>query len=576
MKKEIKNCQNCKNEFTIESEDFKFYEKIKVPPPTWCPECRMKRRMIFRNERKLFRHVDCLTGEKLLSLTPPESGHIVMRQKDWWGQEKWSPISYGREFDSSKPFLLQFLELFKEVPKPQSSATRMINSDYSANASDLKNCYLMFNSNFTEDSAYGNGIDNCKNCFDNSHVQKSERCYESFWLTSCYETHFSVQCDDCVSVWFSKNCRGCTNCFGCVNLVNKSYCIFNEQFSKEDYDKKLKEMELDKWTSLVLAKEKAKNFWLEFPNKFMQGIKNVDVSGEYITHSKNVKKSYLIRESKDLKYVQHSQVPSSYDCMDSTLIGCQSELLYETSVCGWGGVNFRFCAECWDGGRELEYSMFCGRLAANLLGCVGILKQQYCILNKQYTKEEFFILRDKILKHMDEMPFIDKKGRIYTYGEFFPPEFSPFAYNQTILPEHFPSNKETAEDLGVRWQEINSSEYEITIKSKGLPDSIKDVTEGILKEVIECDNCGHAYRIILPEFDFLRQMNIPIPRTCIDCRHNERISNRNKSRIYSRACMCNSGGHFHESKCEVEFETSYAPDRPEIVYCEKCYQQEVY
>jgi len=25
-----------------------------------------------------------------------------------------------------------------------------------------------------------------------------------------------------------------------------------------------------------------------------------------------------------------------------------------------------------------------------------------------------------------------------------------------------------------------------------------------------------------------------------------------------------------------EFETAYAPDRPEIVYCEKCYQQEVY
>jgi hypothetical protein len=38
MKNETKNCQNCKNDFTIESEDFKFYEKIKVPPPTWCPD----------------------------------------------------------------------------------------------------------------------------------------------------------------------------------------------------------------------------------------------------------------------------------------------------------------------------------------------------------------------------------------------------------------------------------------------------------------------------------------------------------------------------------------------------------
>ena len=31
----------------------------------------------------------------------------------------------------------------------------------------------------------------------------------------------------------------------------------------------------------------------------------------------------------------------------------------------------------------------------------------------------------------------------------------------------------------------------------------------------------------------------------------------------------------HKGKCPNEFETSYAPDRPEIVYCEQCYQAEV-
>jgi hypothetical protein len=31
-------CQNCRKQFTIESDDFAFYEKIKVPPPTWCLE----------------------------------------------------------------------------------------------------------------------------------------------------------------------------------------------------------------------------------------------------------------------------------------------------------------------------------------------------------------------------------------------------------------------------------------------------------------------------------------------------------------------------------------------------------
>lgn len=36
---ETKTCQNCKTRFTIEPEDFVFYEKIGVPAPTFCPEC---------------------------------------------------------------------------------------------------------------------------------------------------------------------------------------------------------------------------------------------------------------------------------------------------------------------------------------------------------------------------------------------------------------------------------------------------------------------------------------------------------------------------------------------------------
>ena len=43
MNSEIRQCQNCKQDFTIEPDDFGFYEKIKVPPPTFCPLCRAQR-----------------------------------------------------------------------------------------------------------------------------------------------------------------------------------------------------------------------------------------------------------------------------------------------------------------------------------------------------------------------------------------------------------------------------------------------------------------------------------------------------------------------------------------------------
>lgn len=582
-----KNCQNCKSDFTIEPEDFGWYERFKVPPPTWCPSCRFFRRILFRNERKIFKGTDGLRGKPFVSLYPPELGLTVYFTDDWWNQDLWDPLKYGQDFDPESPFLTQLFELFKKVPKMASSSMHLINSEYSANAGDLRNCYLMFNSNYTEDSAYGNGVDYSRNCYDNSHVQKSERCYDSFWLTNCYETHFSSQCEDCTGVWFSKNCRGCTSCLGCVNLRSQKYCIFNKQYSKEDYEAKLAGMRLDTWNGLLAAKAQAREFWITAPNKFMEGVQNTNVSGEYITNSRNISESYLIRECENLRYAQYSQVPFSKDSMDASVLGNHAELLYEVSTCGWGASALKFCWDCWDGGRSLEYCISCARLAADLLGCVGITKQQYCILNKQYSKEEYFALREKIIKHMDEMPYVDKQGRVYRYGEFFPPEFSPFAYQHTIVPEHFEMTKEQVEAFGAKWQDPNPTEYETSMPAAAIPDAIEDVKDGILKEIIQCANCKRAYRLIQPELQFLKQMKIPVPRTCVDCRHYARIALRNKAALYARECQCagkvsqngvytNTAGHFHSGEtCPNSFRTSYAPDRPEIVYCEQCYNAEV-
>ena len=56
----------------------------------------------------------------------------------------------------------------------------------------------------------------------------------------------------------------------------------------------------------------------------------------------------------------------------------------------------------------------------------------YCILNKQYTKEEYEALVSKIIEQMNTMPYVDKNGVTYKYGEFFPIELSPFGYNETV------------------------------------------------------------------------------------------------------------------------------------------------
>ena len=121
----------------------------------------------------------------------------------------------------------------------------------------------------------------------------------------------------------------------------------------------------------------------------------------------------------------------------------------------------------------------------------------------------------------------------------------------------------------------NYKNYNINFKAEDLPDHIGGVNDNIINEIIACPNngseltlCTEAYRITKEELSFLKHHNITLPRYCPNCRHYYRLQQRNPLKLWHRKCM--------HPDCNNEFETSYSPDRPEIIYCEKCYQQEVY
>ena len=586
MKSEIKNCQNCKKDFTIEPEDFNFYEKIKVPPPTFCYLCRAQRRLSFRNERKLFKVKDALTGKEIFSTYPTESGRKII-SRDKWLSDDWDAMDYGQDYDFSRSFWEQQQELEKRVFMYNFNVIRMVNSPYAFNASALKNSYLVVNSSYSEDCMYGNAIDYCKDCVDNSHIIHSERCYESFWLEKCYQCYFTQRSMDSRNLWFCRGCVGCNNCFGSTNLRKSSYCIFNKQHTKEEYENEIKKMKLDTLSGLKEAKQKSREFWNTQPVKYHQGLRNLNSTGSYVTDCKNVNDSYLIRESENMRFCQYMQLSGNKDNYDVSNWGDNTELCYECIECGDNSYNNKFSRNCWPACRNLEY---CVHLfsSSDCFGCVGLKKKQYCILNKQYTKEEYEKLVPKIKKHMDEMPYIDFQGIVYKYGELFPMELSPFGYNNTLAAQHFSISKKEAEAKNYGWLEVPHGEYKITKKATELPDSINDVTDQILKEVIECENCKNSYCILENELIFLRKEKLPVPRICNECRHERRIGDRLKLHLYERSCMCagqtdsteiykNTVKHIHGNEsCGEEFKTGYASDRPEIVYCEKCYQAEVY
>ena len=589
MTSEIKQCQNCRQNFTIESEDFQFYEKVKVPPPTWCPECRTIRRFLFRNERTWYRRICDATQEATLSMFTQDAPFPVY-ELNYWKSDAWDPFSYGREVDFSLPFLDQWKKLFHAVPEPNLAQKNTVNSEYSNYVLNLKNCYFVASNDTAEDCAYTfTFVLNARNCLD-AHISRDiEWSYE---VVDCYKANklrFSQSCEGCVDSWFLYDCRNCTNCVGCVGLRNKQYCIFNEQYTREEYLTKLKELNLGSFSGLTAARLKFEELKLRIPRKFAAIIQSTDVVGDDIKQSRNVRGFVIRSNSENVRYSY--RVSDSKDLWDAFVSWNGSELHYETMACSGQRI---FCSALIYGGSDVSYSYNCFD-CQDIFGCVGLRNKQYCILNKQYSKEKYLTLREKIIAHMSEMPYTDARGIVYRYGEFFPIELSPFAYNETIAQDYFPSNEESARKFGYSWRDREKRDYKITLKPDSLSDHIRDVKDNILNETIACEHaetdcgeqCATAFKMVPMEIQFYRKMDLPLPRLCPSCRHYGRVKLKNPLRLWHRKCTCagaksgngvytNTISHFHSSNhCPNEFETSYAPERPEIVYCEACYNAEV-
>lgn len=586
-------CQSCHKDFIIESEDFDFYKKIDVPPPTFCWRCRAIRRMSFRNIRHLYSRTCDATKKKIFTLMSPDNSMPVYDAK-YWHSDQWDAMEYGQEYDFSRPFFDQIRDLYNRVPWGIMWSFDNVNSEYGQIAFS-KNCYFCFDSGYDEDCAYGVTVLYSKKCLDCVNVKDGELCYYCINTNQSYKTFFSRNCTSCVDVWLSQDCVGCTNCLGCSGLRNKSYCIFNEQYDKAAYEAKFAEMRLDTWSGIQNTRAKTEKFWCNVPVKYTHSVQVSHSTGDYLYNGTELFTCFFVGTAQNMRYCQSVIYPPNRDSMDIT--SCDhAELTYETSCSGTALLRSVGITES-EGAGESCYSINCRRVN-NVFGCVALRDQQYCILNRRYSKEEYEALIPKIKKHMNDMPYVDAQGRAYRYGEFFPSDMSSFGYNQSQAFEYFPLTEEEARAQGFRWKVPEKRNYEVTKQATALPDSIEAVSDAILGEVVECAHvasgghvagcdadCATAFRITRQELDFYRQVKLPLPRFCFNCRHVDRLQWRNAPALYNRRCVCegNASGvyknvatHFHGStSCPNSFATPYAPDRPEIVYCEQCYNAEV-
>ncbi len=579
MQNEIKNCQNCKNDFIIEKEDFSFYEKMQVPPPTFCPDCRFQRRFMTRNNRVFYKTECKLCGKSILCLYNKKQPFTIYC-KDCWLSDKWNPMDYGKMYNFNVPFFKQFRDLQIAVPKPNLYQTNFVNSEYCNYGLDYKDCYLTFGGRDNERVYFSNQTFETRDSFDIAFCEKIEFCYELFECERANKLFFSSYCIDCIDSYYLIDCRNCINCFGCIGLVNKQYHIFNQPYTKKEYFEFIENNNIGAYSKHIEFLKKVNELSLALPKRYARIYKSINSDGDDLAEAKNTHYAFTCREIEDCKFMFLNR-HGSKNCYDINFQGYNVEFSYEITN-GFGGSNSAF------GIRNFfnQNAFYCEECqnCSNIFGCEGLKKKEYCIFNKQYSREEYGRLLPQIIKHMKEIPYVDSFGRIYRYGEFFPHEISPFSYNESIAQEYYPVSKEEAIKQGYPWQEEDARNYKVDIENKDIPDSIQDVAEDIINKVIACEHggmckeqCTEAFKIVPEEFKFYKRMSLPLPRLCPNCRHYKRINQRNPLKLWDRGCMCKKDNHFHGNEnCQIKFKTSYAPERPEMVYCEKCYQQEIY
>ncbi len=554
----------------ITQEDMEFYDKISpifagkkclVPSPVLCPDCRHQRRLAWRNERSLYHRTCDFSGKPIISIFSPDPAAnsdgagkpYKVYEQNIRRSDKWNPFDYGRDYDFSKTFTEQYNQLLLDVPRASLTIMNNENCDYVNQIRYCKDCYLCFDNGFNEHCLYDGQTYHSKYVVDSFRVEKGENVFDCFNVKESYKLFYSQNCANCNSSYFLKDCINCNSCFACVNLVGKDYHMFNKAYTKEEYEKKLAEYDLTDYSTVQDLKQQLADFSLQYPHKYVITTNCENSDGDYLSNCKNCHHMFSANNSEDCKYMYDIDDDCT-TCMDISC-GAEGKLMYEWTSVSW---------------YKLLFNRFVGR-AENIFYCDGCLNgkdcfactwlhsnEQYCIFNKQYTKEEYETLVPKIIAHMTE------HGE---RGSFADASIATAGYNETVAYEAFPLTKEEALS---QW--FKRSDYEKpfpqvgnAIKASELP-NIKDVTDDILQHPIICEVTGRPFKIVWMELEFHRKYHLPLPHVCPEERHKERMSLRNPRQLRDRQC----------AKCSAPIKTTYAPGKKEIVYCENCYNKEIY
>ncbi len=580
------------------SENFEYKDgklKCKIPTPTLCPEERQRRRLAFRNERKLYKRQCNFVWDDIISIYSPDKNCKVYNHDIWWSDKR-DALDYGQDCDFSKTFFEQAGQLMTEVPKLRNYATQNENSNYVNGVAYSKNCYLIFASDYDEDCFFIDNTFYSKDCLEISDGNNCSNSYELIWCKNISKSYYCVDCYDSDNLSYCFDCQSCKNCFLSTSLQNKQYYFKNKSYDKNVYEKLVKD-----YLEQTPIEERIEDFLLlkqwAVHNHLNQN-NNSQSSGNFITNcnnSQNVFSCHSMQNCKNIINWDHWDM-----CHDSYVIIKNSQLCYQ-NVSSIGLYQCICTISCWNDNNNLYYCDHC-QSCSHCFGCVWLRNKEYCIFNKQYTKEEYNQLVPKIIAQMM------REGQRW---EFFDPQLSPFWYNETVAMEYYPLTKEEALKLWYKRSDYEAPFPKVekfvqgkklwTASCKTIHEQKPELLEKLLNYAVVCEVSGRPFRIIKQEIDFYIKHDLPLPRKHPDIRHQERMDKRPWRTLYLRNCdkcgeemlsvypfwkQISPNPSLSRGELVSNTEGSISLDKgrgregfdttQQKIYCESCYQKEIY
>lgn len=294
---------------------------------------------------------------------------------------------------TSETFFTELNKLLSRFPQVPPEIVNSENSDYGQNLYYCQNQYICFDNAHCSDCIYVYDSYIAKNCMDCDYAVETELCYESVDPVNCFNGDYLEYCTSVRDAFYSANCINCNDIFGCVNLTSKSFCIFNRQLSEAEYREKVELYK--KWPAervLSMVEELKKRYPL---TQTHEGHNEHSAYGNYIHYNKNCYLCFDAGHNENCGYLYDSFYNKT--CYDMTYASQHNQLSCQIiDSANLFNCNYAVLSSSSD---DSSYIFNC-RNVKDCLGCVSLSNKQYCILNRQFSKERYEEVSKQILKEL--------------------------------------------------------------------------------------------------------------------------------------------------------------------------------